>query len=126
MEDINILTNGIIRCAIKVHQSLGPGLLASSYQKCLYYELVQAGFQVELEKPIPLVYKDVTLECGYRIDLLVEGQIVVEVKSIEAFVDIHLAEVLTYLRLSHNRFGLLFNFNVSVMKDGIKRIVNGF
>jgi len=120
------LTEKIIACAIKVHQELGPGLLESAYLECLYYELVNTGLHVEKEKPLPLVYKDVKLDCGYRIDLMVERQIVIEVKSVEALADIHLAQVLTYLKLSGCRFGLLMNFNELKLKFGIKRVVNGF
>lgn len=100
------LTEQIIGCLIKVHKALGSGLLESAYEECLYYELQKLGLYVEKQKSLPLVYENVKLECGYRIDLLVEGQ-VVEVKSVDAFVDIHLAQVLTYLKLSNNRLGLL-------------------
>lgn len=120
------LTEQIIGCSIRVHKALGPGLLESAYQECLYYELRKEGLFVEKEKPLPLVYEDVKLECGYRIDLLVERQIVIEVKSVDALADIHLAQVLTYLKLSKNRLGLLINFNVTLLKDGIKRVVNGY
>lgn len=101
-------------------------MLESAYQECLYYELRKAEFLVEKEKALPLVYEDVKLDCGYRIDLLVDGKIVIEVKSVDALLDIHLAQVLTYLKLSNNRFGLLINFNVLKLKDGIKRVVNGY
>src|SRR5688572_9207561 len=120
------LTEQIVGCAIKIHKSLGPGLLESAYQECLYFELRKAGLYVEKEKPLPLIYEDVKLEIGYRIDLLVERKIVVEVKSVDALAEIHLAQVLTYLKLSGNRFGLLINFNVRLLKNGIKRVVNGF
>jgi len=120
------LTEKIIACAIKVHQALGPGLLESAYLECLHYELVKTGLHVEKEKPLPLVYNEVKLQCGYRIDLMVEGQIVIEVKSVEALADIHLAQVLTYLKLSNCRFGLLMNFNVLKLKLGVKRVVNGY
>ena len=120
------LTEQIVGRAIKVHKSLGPGLLESAYQECLYFELRKAGLFVEKEKPLPLIYEEVKLEIGYRIDLLVEREIVVEVKSVEALAEIHLAQVLTYLKLSGNRFGLLINFNVPLLKNGIKRVVNGF
>ena len=120
------LTGEIIKCAMKVHTALGPGLLESAYQECLYFELRKAGMLVEKEKPLPLVYEDVKLDCGYRIDLMVEGKIVIEIKSVEALADIHLAQVLTYLKLTDNRFGLLINFNVVRLKDGIKRVVNGY
>jgi GxxExxY protein len=125
MED-NEITEKIIGCAIKIHKALGPGLLESAYQACLYYELVKSGLSVEKEKPLPLVYEEVKLDCGYRMDLAIERRIVVEVKSVDALTDIHLAQVLTYLKLSNNRFGLLINFNVLKLKDGVKRIVNGY
>ena len=125
MED-NEITEKIIGCAIKVHKVLGPGLLESAYQSCLYYELVKSGLSVEKEKPLPLVYEEVKLDCGHRMDLVIENRIVVEVKSIDALTDIHLAQVLTYLKLNNSRFGLLINFNVLKLKDGIKRVVNGY
>ena len=120
------LTRRIIQCAMKVHSNLGPGLLESSYLECLCYELVAANLFVEKQKPLPLIYEQVHLDCGYRIDLFVEKRVVVETKSVEALADIHLAQVLTYLRLSKVRFGLLINFNVLKLKDGIKRVVNGY
>ncbi len=125
MED-NDLTDKIIGCSIKVHKALGPGLLESAYQACLYYELVKSGLNVEKEKPLPLVYEEVKLDCGYRMDLVVENRIIVEVKSVDTLNDIHLAQVLTYLKLTKNRFGLLINFNVLKLKDGVKRVVNGY
>lgn len=125
MED-NEITEKIIGCAIKVHKALGPGLLESAYQSCLYYELVKSGLSVEKEKPLPLVYEEVKLDCDYRMDLVIEKRIVVEVKSMDALTDIHLAQVLTYLKLNNSRFGLLINFNVLKLKDGIKRVVNGY
>lgn len=125
MED-NDLTDKIIGCSIRVHKALGPGLLESAYQACLYYELVKSGLNVEKEKPLPLVYEEVTLDCGYRMDLVVENRIIVEVKSVDTLNDIHLAQVLTYLKLTKNRFGLLINFNVLKLKDGVKRVVNGY
>ena len=122
----NDITGKIIGCALKVHSMLGPGLLESVYQECLYYELLQANIFVEKEKALPLIYDDVKLENGYRIDLLVEKSVVVEIKSIEEIAPVHLSQVLTYLKLSKNRFGLLINFNVVRLKDGIKRVVNGY
>lgn len=124
--ETNEITNKIIGCAIKVHKVLGPGLLESAYQTCLYYELVKSGLHVEKEKALPLVYEEVKLDCGYRMDFLIEHRVVVEVKSVESLTDIHLAQVLTYLKLSENRFGLLINFNVVKLKDGVKRVVNGY
>jgi len=122
----NDLTEKIIGCSIRVHKALGPGLLESAYQACLYYELVKSGLNVEKEKPLPLVYEEVKLDCGYRMDLVIENRIIVEVKSVDALNDIHLAQVLTYLKLTKNRFGLLINFNVLKLKDGVKRVVNGY
>jgi GxxExxY protein len=120
------LTELIIGCAIKVHKALGPGLLESAYQECLYFELSKEGLVVEKEKSLPIVYEEVKLDCGYRIDLLVENQIVIEIKSVDELADIHLAQTLTYLKLSKHRLGLLINFNVVLLKDGIKRVVNGY
>ncbi len=119
----NEITREILDSAYKVHTKLGPGLLESAYQACLVYELRKKGFKVEVEKPLPLVYEEVKLDCGYRIDILVEGIIVVELKTVEAFTDVHIAQVLTYLRLSGNRVGLLLNFYTKSLKNGIKRLV---
>ncbi len=122
----NQITSLIIQNAIKVHKSLGPGLLESAYKECLCYELINSGLEVYKEKPVPLIYEDVKLECGYRIDLLVENRIVVEIKSVDALADIHTAQVLTYLKLSNCKFGLLINFNVTLLKSGIKRLANKY
>jgi GxxExxY protein len=120
----NDLSRMAIGCALKVHSNLGPGLLESAYQACLHHELHRAGLSVASQKALPLVYESVKLECGYRVDLLVENKLIVEVKSVESLADIHLAQVLTYLRLADLRLGLLLNFNVLHMKDGIRRVVN--
>ena len=120
----NEISNKIIGTAIDVHQSLGPGLLESAYKECLYYKLQEKGFFVEKEKPMPLVYEEVKLDCGYRIDLLVDRLVVIEIKSVEALNDVHFAQTLTYMKLGGYRLGLLINFNVSLLKNGIKRIVN--
>jgi len=120
----NQISEKIIGCAIQVHRELGPGLLESSYEECLHYELIQSGLLVEKQKPLPLVYKEVKLDCGYRVDLMIERKVIVEVKAVEALNDIHMAQVLTYLKLSKVRLGLLMNFNVMLLKSGIKRIVN--
>lgn len=120
----NELSRQIIGRAIHVHQRLGPGLLEAVYQECLGYELQQAGFFVEKEKALPVIYKQVRLECGYRLDLLVERTVVGEIKAVEALRDIHLAQVLTYLKLGQYPLGLLINFNVKLLKDGIKRVIN--
>jgi GxxExxY protein len=113
----------VLDCSFLVHTALGPGLLESAYMECLYYELLESGLYVEKQKPLPLVYKKVKLEAGYRIDLLVENCIVIEIKSVEALADIHMAQILTYLKLSKCKLGLLVNFNVMHLKDGIKRLV---
>ena len=120
----NELSNIIIGYALQVHTELGPGLLESSYEECLFYELKTAGLMVEKQKALPLVYKDVKLDIGYRIDLLVENKVVIEIKTVDCFNDIHFAQVLKYLKLSGCKLGLLLNFNVKSLKDGIKRVVN--
>ena len=121
--ETNLLTEQILRAAFKVHTELGPGLLESAYEECLYYELKQAGFIVEKQKALPLIYHEVKLDAGYRIDLLVENAVVVEVKAVEALNDVHTAQVLTYLKLSACKIGLLLNFNVASLKYGIKRLI---
>lgn len=121
--DENALSHLVINRAIKVHSTLGPGLLESAYKECLFYELLKAGLAVEKEKPLPLIYEEVHLEYGYRVDLLVNGKVVIEVKACDALNDVHLAQVLTYLKLSECKLGLLMNFNVALMKDGIRRVV---
>jgi GxxExxY protein len=120
----NEISHLIVGGALKVHPALGPGLLESAYEACLQYELIKTGLRVEAQKALPLVYESVKLECGYRIDLLIESKVIIEVKSIEAVADIHFAQVLTYLRLSGLKLALLMNFNVLHMKDGIRRVVN--
>ncbi len=114
----------VIGCAIKVNKALGPGLLESAYKECLYYELIKAGLFVEKEKPMPLIYEEVKLEIGYRIDLLVEKKLVIEIKSKEALNDVDLAQTLTYLKIGDFRLGLLINFNVTLLKNGLKRVAN--
>ena len=121
--ETNTLSNEIIGLAIKVHSSLGPGLLESSYKECLFYEIVEAGYIVEKEKALPLIYKEIKLDIGYRIDIMVENKLIVEIKSIDALADIHTAQVLTYLKLSGISLGLLLNFNVTLLKSGIKRLI---
>ena len=120
----NDLSQIIIGCAIKVHTTLGPGLLESAYEGCLYYELVKEGLKVEKQKALPLIYEEVKLEVGYRLDLVVQDKVIIEVKACEGLTDVHLAQVLTYLKLSNVKLGLLINFNVTRVKDGIKRVVN--
>ena|SRR5690349_24449618 len=120
------VTRRIIGAAIEVHKTVGPGLLESACQACLAFELRERGFTVEEQKPLPVVYKKVQLDCGYRMDLLVENEIVVEIKAIEQLAPIHDAQLLSYLRLSGKQVGLLINFHVRVLKNGLKRIVNEF
>nr|WP_319397840.1 GxxExxY protein [uncultured Carboxylicivirga sp.] len=114
----------IIGAAIDVHKTLGPGLLEKAYQECLFYKLQKNDLKVEKEKAMPLVFEEIKLECGYRIDLLVEDKVVIELKSIEALNDVHMAQTLTYMKLGDYKLGLLINFNVSILKQGIRRIVN--
>ena len=121
----NEIANKIIGIAIEVHRVLGPGLLESAYKECMYYKIRKSGLSVEKEKPMPLIFEEVKLECGYRIDLFVEKKLVVELKSVEDLNDIHLAQTLTYLKLGDYKLGLLINFNVVLLRHGIKRIVNG-
>jgi GxxExxY protein len=121
--DIEDIFKTILDCSFRVHTELGPGLLESSYQECLFYELSTTGLYVEKQVPLPLIYKEVKLDVGYRIDLLVENKVVVEIKSVEALADIHMAQILTYLKLSKCKLGLLVNFNVVHLKNGIKRVI---
>ena len=109
---------------MKVHKTLGPGLLESSYQECLFYEIRKSGLFVKKQMPLPLIYEDVKLEVGYRVDIIVENKVIIEVKSVDALNDIHLAQILTYLKLSGCRLGMLINFNVTLVKNGIRRVVN--
>lgn len=122
----NEITEIIIGCSIKIHKSIGPGLLESAYEECLFYELSKTNLKIERQKALPLIYEEVKLECGYRADFLIENKVVVELKSIEALADIHLAQVLTYLKLSKCKVGLLINFNVLKLTNGVKRVVNNY
>jgi len=121
--DENSLTREVIGAAIEVHKLLGPGLLESAYEECLARELVLRNIRFERQKPAPVVYKDVKLQCGYRMDFLIDGRVVLELKAVEALAPVHEAIVLTYLRLSGCRLGLLINFNVPILKDGIRRFI---
>lgn len=121
----NEISYRIIACAIEVHKALGPGLLESAYHECLFYKLKNEGLYVIKEKAMPLIFEDVKLDCGYRIDLLVENKVVVEIKSVDSLNDVHLAQTLTYLKLGNYKLGLLINFNVLLLKSGIKRVING-
>ncbi len=125
-ENLNRITESIIGAAIEVHRALGPGLLESAYEACLTFELAQRGLKVEQQKPLPVVYREVKLDCGYRLDLLVEEVVIVEVKAVDRLMPIHQAQLLSYLKLSGCKVGLLINFNVKVLKDGIRRLVNDF
>ena len=122
--DVNDITEKIIGAAIAVHRALGPGLLESAYQACLAYELSKLGLRFEQQKALPVVYQEVRLDCGYRIDFLVEDEVVVELNSVEKSLPIHEAQLLSYLKLARKRVGLLINFNVRMLKNGIKRLIN--
>ena len=126
MTELNKITETIIGAAIAVHRELGPGLLASAYEACLVYELIQRGLAIQQQKVLPVNYRGVKVDCGYRIDLLVEDKVIVELKAVERLEPIHEAQRLSYLKLSGYRVGLLINFNVKVHKQGIKRLVNNF
>ena len=123
MQEINQITDQILKYAFKVHTELGPGLLESSYKECLFYELNKNGLYAEKEKPLPLIYQEVKLDIGYRVDMLIEGKVIVEIKTVECLADIHIAQVLTYLRLSGCKVGLLLNFHTTHLKNGIKRLI---
>src|SRR6185437_7314168 len=118
------LTRTIIGCAIEVHKFLGPGLLESAYEECLTYELIRAGLNIERQKTVPVIYKEIKLECGYRMDILIENTVVVELKTVESLNDVHEAQILTYMKFSQKQVGLLINFNVTLLKNGLKRYVH--
>ncbi|MGG9964297.1 GxxExxY protein [Ferruginibacter sp. SUN106] len=120
----NEIATIIIGCAIDVHRAFGPGLLESAYRECLHYDLTEKGLFVAKEKPMPIVYKEVKLDHGYRMDLLVENKVVVELKRTEAINDVHIAQLLTYLKLGNYKLGLIINFQNKLLKDGIKRLIN--
>lgn len=121
----NDISKIVFESALKVHQTLGPGLLESAYEECMFYELKKYNLKVEKQKQLPLVYEEVKLDAGYRIDIIVEDKFIVEIKSVESLNDVHLAQLLTYLRLSNCKLGLLINFNVDLLKNGVKRVING-
>jgi len=123
MNDVNRVTERIIGAAIEVHRHLGPGLLESTYETCLAYELQTAGLKVERQKSLPLIYKSITIDQGYRLDLLVEKQVIVELKAVEKLMPVHEAQLLSYLKLSGCKVGLLINFNVKLLKYGVKRFI---
>ena len=121
--EINEITQKIIGCAIEVHKNLGPGLLESAYKECLAFDLTKAGLSIKRQQPVPVVYKDIKLDCGYRIDILVEKCVVIELKVVDEFNPVHQAQILTYMKFSDMKVGLLINFNVTVLKNGIRRFV---
>ena len=121
----NEISKIVFESALKVHKVLGPGLLESAYEECLFYELRKFDLKVEKQKALPLIYEEVKLDVGYRIDIIIEEKFIVEVNSVEALTDVHLAQLLTYLRLSDCRLGLLINFNVKLLKEGVRRVING-
>ena len=121
----NEISKIVFESALKVHKVLGPGLLESAYEECLFYELKKSNLKVEKQKALPLIYEEVKLDVGYRIDMIIENKFIVEVKSVEALTDVHLAQLLTYLRLSDCRLGFLINFNVKLLKEGVRRVING-
>lgn len=120
----NELSKIVFDCALKVHQNLGPGLLESAYEECLFYELKKTGLAIQKQKALPIVYEEVRLDIGYRIDIIVENKLILEIKSVEALNDIHFAQLLTYLKLANCKLGMLINFNVNLIKNGIRRVVN--
>jgi GxxExxY protein len=121
--ELNQITQKIIGCAIEVHKSLGPGLLESAYEECLSYELKKQGLTIKRQQPTPVIYKEIKLECGYRIDILVEDSVVIELKVVDSINPVHEAQILTYMKFANKSLGLLINFNVTVLKNGIKRYV---
>lgn len=121
----NEIANIVFEAALRVHKRLGPGLLESAYEECMFYELKKTNLKVEKQKALPLIYDEVRLEVGYRLDLMIEDKFIVEIKSVESLNDVHLAQILTYLRLSDCKLGLLINFNVNLLKSGVRRVING-
>lgn len=124
MKDIEEIAKAIVHCAIKVHKALGPGLLESVYQQCLAYELEKAGHSVACEVPLPVTYEDVKIDLGFRVDMMVDDAVIIENKTVEKILPIHEAQLLTYLKLTNHQLGFLLNWNVTLMKNGIKRMVN--
>jgi len=122
--NVNELSKIVVDCIFKVHKNLGPGLLESAYEECLFYELSKRNLNIERQKPLPLFYETIRMEIGYRLDFLIDNKVVIEVKAVEALNDVHKAQVITYLKLSGTKLALVVNFNVVLIKDGIKRIVN--
>ena len=125
-QKINRITEKIIGCAIEIHRNLGPGLLESAYEECLCYELKQVGLEFKRQVPLPVIYKGINLECGYRMDIVIEDLVIVEIKAIERILPVHEAQLLSYLKIYNKKVGLLMNFHVPILKSGLKRIVNNF
>ena len=123
MDTINDLTGLILNKAYEVHSALGPGLLESTYEECLCFELASCGLKVERQKALPVIYKSIRMDAGYRLDILVNDTVIIELKAVEALAPIHTAQLLTYMKLSHKRYGLLINFNVKSLKEGIRRYI---
>ena len=123
LSKINTTSFAVIKCAIKIHKTLGPGLLESAYEECLYYEMNEAGLFIERQLPLPLIYRDARMEIGYRVDFRIDKHLIVEIKSCECISDVHIAQVLTYMKLSSSKVGLLLNFNVLTLKEGIRRLI---
>ncbi len=121
----NEISKVVFDCSLSVHKELGPGLLESAYEECLTYLLIKKGLFIERQRPLPLIFEEVKLEVGYRVDILIERKFIVEVKSVEALNDIHMAQILTYLKLSNCKLGLLINFNTVLLRDGVRRVING-
>ncbi len=121
----NEIAKIVFELGLKIHKKLGPGLLESAYEECLFYELTKTGLYTEKQKVLPLIYEEVKLDAGYRIDLMIESKFIVEVKAVEALNDLHMAQILTYLKLSECKLGLLINFNTVLFKDGVRRVANG-
>lgn len=122
----NELSGIVFGAGLKVHRALGPGLLESAYEECFFYELMKLGLKVDKQKALPLIYEEVKLDAGYRIDLFIENKLIIEIKSVEALNDLHMAQILTYMKLSDVRLGLLINFNTVLFKNGVKRVINGY
>lgn len=120
----NELSKVVFNCSLKVHQTLGPGLLESAYEECLYYEVKKTGLEIQKQKPLPLIYEEVKLDIGYRLDIIIENKLILEIKAVDALNEIHFAQLLTYLKLTGCKLGLLINFNVTLIKNGIRRIAN--
>lgn len=125
-EEIENIATEVVDAGFKVHKALGPGLLESAYQKCLVYELISRGLEIEVEKPVPVTYNEINIDCGYRLDIVVENQIILELKAVEELSSLHFAQILTHMKLSDIRLGFLMNFNVRLFKSGIKRVVHNY